>query len=116
MAEGERNAVDIIDDIYGVTTRTENSIVTASIGTGISQILKQDPTRLAVTLVNLSSNVIFVAPLEAVSATNGIRLDANGGSLSLTLRDDYTLCIAEWNAIASGAGSNLFGTQTLIAA
>lgn len=116
MAASDRNNVDVINSLYEVRTRVSLSLVTSSIGTSISTILRQDPARLAVTLVNLSTNVIFVAPDSNVSATNGIRLDANGGSMSINVRNDFVLPGLEWSALATGAGSNLFGTQVLIAA
>ena len=75
---------------------TVNKAVTAanvSIGGG-------NPECVSVTFVNTGANPAYLWLDNTVSAANGILLAANGGFLSLTVRDDMTLPTRDWHAVA----------------
>ena len=79
-----------------------------SIGTSASEIFGNDPERVFVLLVNLSANTMYIGFNEQVGSSNGIVLSANGGSLILNSKDDYTLTGRSLFALAAGAASNLY--------
>ena len=76
-----------------------------SVGTSVVRVLDPGPDRVSFIIVNLSAVAIYVAPRLGVSATSGIRLAPNGGSLSLSWRDDFHLVGWEWYAVADAAAS-----------
>ncbi len=63
---------------------------------GITQILPNDSERVFLYFVNLSSNDVFVSPFSQPTATNGILLGANGGSISLNVTTDFQLVSHPW--------------------
>ncbi len=79
-----------------------------TVGTTAATIVTSNPDRLSLQFTNLSTNVIYIGLAETVSASNGIRLDMNGGGASLTVSDDGMLVTREWFAMASGAGSSAY--------
>ena len=79
-----------------------------SVGTAQGQIMGNDPERVSVLLINLSSNTIYIGFNEGVGSANGIILTSLGGSLSYDVTNDYILPTLQVNAVAGGAGSNLY--------
>tara|TARA_B100001964_G_scaffold73250_1_gene82979 strand:+ start:142 stop:528 length:387 start_codon:yes stop_codon:yes gene_type:complete len=79
-----------------------------TIGTAATTIAESNPDRLSLQFTNLSANVIYIGLAETVSASNGIRLDMNGGGASLSVEDDGMLVTRQWYAMASGAGSSAY--------
>ena len=84
-------------------------------GTTATQLVTADPLRVALVVVNISSNVIYLLPRRGVSATRGVRLSPAGGSITLTIHQDFALVPSEWFVLASGANSAYVITQVLIA-
>lgn len=80
-------------------------------GVAAEELVGGDPERVALILINLSVNIIYVSPRNDVSAINGIRLNANGGSLTLTPDDDGVLVSRPWFALATGAASQMYVLQ-----
>lgn len=78
------------------------------VGVAAAELVGPDPERVALTVVNLSANTVYLSPLTDVAATAGIRLNANGGSMTINADDDGTLLSGPWHAIASGANSQVF--------
>ena len=81
---------------------------TSSVGATAGEILSNDPERTFVLLINLSANDMYVGLTPAVSSTNGIKLTANGGTLILNAKEEYTLTTRSFNAIADVAASTLY--------
>lgn len=104
---------DIIQRTFGVATRTRVSDAGATIGVAISTILRQNPNRLAATIINLGGSAIYVAPLGAPSATRGIRLAPTGGSVILKWDEDFDVLGYEWAAIADAAGIAYFAIEII---
>ena len=96
---------DIITQEFGTATRSEVDPETNEVGTSIVQILKNDPSRISFSVVNLSGNDVYVAPFPDVGTSKGIRLGPNGGGLSSRFRQDFHMVGYDWYAIASGASS-----------
>ena len=103
-----KSAEELVQERLGTKTRTNDVPVTTSVGTASVVVLRQDPTRLAAVFVNLSANNIFIKPGGAAATSSGIRLNSNGGSAIFVVEDTFTLAGSEWNAIASGASSDIY--------
>ena len=93
---------------FGFPTRAVENPVTDSIGTSAEEILRNNPDRVFWLVVNLSSNVVYVALSEEVSATHGIRLDANGGWASMSVEEDGEAVAYAVHAKATGAASAIY--------
>tara|TARA_R110000824_G_scaffold89382_3_gene219187 strand:- start:2625 stop:3002 length:378 start_codon:yes stop_codon:yes gene_type:complete len=99
-------AAEFLRDRYkGELTEDETSV---TVGTAVSTISGANPDRLGLLLLNLSSNTIYVSIDNSVSATNGIRLGANGGSVALNVTDDGMIQTRTWYGLATGAGSSMY--------
>ena len=85
-----------------------------TIGTTSEVIAKNNPGRTNLTIVNLSSNTLYLSPLDTASSTNGILLGSGGGSLALNYWDDLIQPTLEWHAIASGSSSAVFTIEATI--
>jgi len=85
-----------------------------TIGTASEVIAKNNPGRTNLTIVNLSSNTMYLSPLDAASSTNGILIGAAGGSLTLNYWDDLIQPTLEWHAVASGSNSAVFTIEATI--
>jgi len=85
-----------------------------TIGTTSEIIAQNNPGRTNLTIVNLSSNTLYVSPLNAASSTNGILLGSAGGSLALNYNDDLIQPALEWHAIASSGSSAVFVLEAFL--
>lgn len=101
----------LIQERFGVTTRTDINPQTDSIGTSVTELLRQDPQRLGFTIQNNSSNILYVLPDRGVSATKGIRLGASGGSVSVSYDTDFDVVGEAWYGLGSASST----TMTIIA-
>jgi|TARA_B110000438_G_scaffold286613_1_gene318011 hypothetical protein len=99
-------AAEFLRERYkGELTEDETSV---TVGTGVSTIIGGNPDRLGLLILNLSSNTLYVSIDNSVSATNGIRLGANGGSVALNVTDDGMIQTRTWYGLATGAGSSVY--------
>ena len=87
---------------------------TTSVGTADVQLVENNPGRTNLTIVNLSTNTVYLSPMSAASSSSGILLTASGGSLAMNYNDDLVLPTLEWHAIASGSSSNVFVIEASI--
>ena len=102
----EGSAAEFLRDRYaGELTEPE---ATATVGTTISSIVESNPDRLGLLILNLSTNTVFVAIENNPSATNGIRLGANGGSVAFNVTDDGMIQTRAMFALATGAASSVY--------
>ena len=85
-----------------------------TIGTTDEVIAQNNPGRTNLTIINLSLNTLYLAPLRPASSTNGILLGAGGGSLALNYNDDLIQPALEWHAVASGSGSAVFVIEAML--
>jgi hypothetical protein len=89
----------------GELTEDETSV---TVGTAVSTVIGSNPDRLGLLILNLSANTVYVSIENSVSATNGIRLGANGGSVALNVTDDGMIQTRTWYGLATGAGSSVY--------
>lgn len=104
---------DLVLELLGVNTFTRINPEVAAVGVTSITVVKANPNRLGLTIINLSANVLYLTPQSPASATNGIYLGANGGMLSLNYRDDLELVGQEWYGIATGAASAIHVLETV---
>lgn len=109
-----RTTETLIYERLGIRTYERLNNVTATVGVAAEQILRANPNRLWISIVNLSANILYVSPFPGVAATAGYRLNANGGTLILNYLEDHMLVNREWFGIATGAASAVMITEQLI--
>jgi len=102
---------ELIQEHYGTdnifTLRNPEGIVTAS--TTAAQIVKNNPNRVAMIVVNLSDVPIYLNNSSTVSSTNGFRISSNGGSFFIEWRLDGAQPSREWWVVSSsGSGKSIF--------
>ena len=107
-------AKDLMQERFGVSTHTNINPLVDQIGTTKVQVLKNDPNRVALTMFNLSTNIVYVLPDESVATTRAIRLAPAGGAVGLNIFDDFDMVTRAWYAIAAGANSDVMFSETLI--
>jgi hypothetical protein len=74
----------------------------------LATVIQSNPDRLGLLILNLSTNTMYISITNGVSATDGIRLGANGGSLSLNVTDDGMIQTRTWYGVSTGAGSSVY--------
>lgn len=89
----------------GILAHT-NEVV--QIGTSQTQVMGNDPERVSVLLINLSSNTIFIGFNEGVGSNDGIILTPSGGNVAYDVTNDYILPTLQVNAVADGVTSDLY--------
>lgn len=108
MATVERNlgaARYFTEQQLGGPTRENESNPTA--GVTQTSAVGNNGDRVGLIIVNQGANDVFIA-LAAPSATNGIRLSASGGNVSMNVRDDFTLPARQWFMIAPTGSSAVY--------
>jgi len=105
------NLADLLLERFKVRTRAIENPKTTSIGTTATQILANNPNRLAWVVINLSSNIIYLAFGSDVASTKGIRLEANGGSAVMIWDEDFQATAWAIWGVASGASSAIYAFE-----
>ena len=99
-----------VDQFGGLIDEIESNPTIA--GAGVTQIVPGNGDRMSLVIINVGGHDVMVMPeSSAVSVTNaiGIRLAANGGGISLVLKDDLTMPSRRWMAASQdGSASSLF--------
>jgi hypothetical protein len=109
-----RSVKEQLEKRLGVQIAERQNPLVASVGITDVTIARNDPGRVGLTIINLSANNVYVRPVSAATTTAGILLSANGGSLTVSMDEDYMLPTYEWHAIASAAASAIFVTESVI--
>ena len=98
---------ELIEKRFGIKTRAVVGAVT-SIAALADLVLRANPDRLALIVVNLSVNDITLAFDAQVTVTRGIFLAKSGGSLALSMEDDLELVGYAIYGAASAYPSTIF--------
>lgn len=91
---------------FGGPTRENET--NPNIQTTATIVVKNNPDRVGLIIVNLGANDVYIALNNGVSSTNGIKLPASGGNVTMTVRDDFTLPAREWDGIGNGGASLVY--------
>lgn len=92
-------------ELGGPCTEVE-SYVTVSVGGTI--VAKGNGDRVGLFIMNISSDAAYIGLLGSPNLNQGLYLAPNGGSLSLTVRDDFTLPTRQWAATPSANSPILY--------
>jgi len=104
---------DLLRAKFHVKTRELINPVVAAVGVAAIPVARNNPDRLAFVMINLSANIVYISPLPGVLATAGIRLDPNGGLISMVWDEDFELVSHEWYGIATAAASAIFVSEVI---
>jgi len=96
---------DYIQKKWGVRTRSVKNPLTGTVGAGVTQVLRNNPDRFMVLIMNMDDEVNYMAQDPNPASDNGIRLDANGGFMVLTADDDGELVGYDWWIQSVGGGA-----------
>ena len=112
-----RNVRDLLTNRLGVPTRPRTQLVTLAAAPLVATALKQDAARVGILFVNVGTLQIFLAPQDGFfppSANFGIKIEPNGGAVSVLWEEDGEITAWEWRAAANGGNSLLFIVETII--
>lgn len=77
--------------------------------TGNQTVLCQgNGDRVGLIIINMSSATAFVGLYPIPDGAHGIPLVGGGGSITLNVRDDFTLPSRQWNGSTSGGTAQLY--------
>jgi len=93
-------------ELGGPCTEVESNPLVLS--TAPSVIAAGNGDRVGLIIMNLGPQNAYVGLVNNVSSTTGIFLPSGGGSISLTVRDDFTLPARSWSAIGNGGSTQLY--------
>lgn len=79
-----------------------------TIATTVGVAIDGNGDRVGLVFVNLGANPVYVSLNSGVGSTNGILLGQTGGSISMTVRDDFTLPSRRWYGISTGGNSAIY--------
>ena len=79
-----------------------------TVGTAVIEVAHGDAERVSLTFVNLGATTLYIAPSINVSAAWGMRLAANGGTVSMNVVDDSLLPALNWRAMGSAPAGVLY--------
>lgn len=85
-----------------------------TVGTSASVVAANNPGRAALAIINTSANTLYLRSRGVPTSTNGIILNAGGGSLILNMTQDLLLPSYEWQALASAAGSTVYVLEVVL--
>ena len=79
---------------------------TTSVTTSSTTLVKADPSRVVLVIVNLGAYNIYINPVGAATTTSGIYVAKQGGSVTFTEKDDYdTVSSYDVQGLADGGSS-----------
>ena len=98
---------------YGVKLTGVRDALINVIGVAAGMAFRKDPNRIMFVLVNLSANIVHVAFDAGVGAAHGIQLNAAGGMISSSIKNDAALTQEEVWIIADGAASDIYAIEVV---
>jgi len=106
---------DLLMERFKVRTRAvENPKSVTAASTTAQEILGNNPNRLAFTITNLGATVCYIGLTNTVAAaTRGIRLDANGGSVSFVWDEDFQAVAWAWWIIAAAGTPAVYAFEVV---
>lgn len=103
-------AVDYLTKKFGGSMSEDEDIVTST--TTAAPLLGNDPDAMMLTMVNLGTNVAYLGLDSRVSATRGLYLAPNGGSISMNVDEDGTLPCRDWHVISPSGNTAIYFLRT----
>lgn len=107
-------AQGLIDQLFGIATELRDNPLVSQAEVTVVQLLRPNPSRIGFTFINLGANPVYLWSDPLVSATRGVRLGANGGSVATKYDDDFSRVTFGWWIIATGGVSAVALQEVLI--
>lgn len=104
---------ELLQSIYGLRTVSKTNQLVDTVATTTTHILKANPNRLNVLIVNNGTNAMFILPSRDVNTTKGIYVSPYGGFVSLAWSTDYELLGQDWFAISTSGSTEVTIIETL---
>lgn len=105
-------ALDLIVKEFGGAVSEQET--TQATGAAFAEAVKNDANAVALTFINFGAFTIFLSLRPDQAASTGIILTPNGGTVSLNLRDDFTLAARAWFASSPGGASSLYSLRLVM--
>lgn len=99
---------------FNVRTRQEDERAITAMTTAVAQIVPNDSSRLAMVIVNLGSQIVFIRNRRPPSSSAGFSLGPGGGALILHYRDDFYMVGHDWFGLSAAGTSTLYVTEVLV--
>jgi hypothetical protein len=104
---------DLLVQRFGVKTHCVESAPGKQVTAVSGAIALNNPDRLGLLFINLSSNLIYVRPAPGAADNAGIVLAANGGWCSFEWDTDWELVSMIWHGIAPAGASNIYVLEVI---
>lgn len=104
---------DVLERLYGVKTDMRVNPVVAQIGATPTQILLNNPNRLAWTLINLGGEAVYLAFTPDVATTKGIYVASGGGTMGLLFSEDFELVTYPVWGIGAVGSDNIYLVEVI---
>src|SRR5882672_11267255 len=105
---------DLVQREYGVVIAPRFQRNADVIGPTVQLVLKQDPSRIAFTIVNVGTFDLGIRPSGQPTGIKSFIVGANGGVLSGDWREDGELISQEWTGCGNGGTTSAPIIETLI--
>jgi len=93
-------------ELGGPCLENENFFTVTNLAQQI--IVQGNGDRVGLVIMNLSANNVYVGLSGNITSSNGIALLGSGASISMTVRDDFTLPTRQWTATSLGGVSFIY--------
>lgn len=111
MAEPQVGAAQayVEAEFGGPCTEEETEV---AVDTTVTKLIDNNPERVSLSIINVGNDTLYVLFDDGVSSTRGIVLNANGGLLSLNVRDDQMMSTRRWYGIAGSSSTDVLVVET----
>lgn len=103
-------AQDFTNTLLGGLCDSVDYFVQAQVTSSLAIVAR--PDRVALVLINFGLNIVYVTFTFPTISNEGIILNPNGGSLTMTVRDDFTLTAREFYLTANGGVTPVYVVET----
>jgi len=101
-------AIDKMIEEFGALIDWREDAVATQVTTTDRVIVRNNPDRLGLTIMNLSGSNVFIRPSQAASAGTGILLTPQGGFMAVSVKDDGPLAFIEWHGLGSAVDLDIY--------
>jgi hypothetical protein len=105
--------VEVLENMYGVRTDMRVNPITDTIATSATQLLRNNPNRLAWTLINLGSEAVYLSFTPDVGTTKGIYVASGGGTMGLLFSEDFELVTYPVYGIGAAGGDKIYLVEVI---
>lgn len=108
--DSRKSLADFLEAYYGVRFTERENDLSPSVGLSVVQVLRADPKRAGLIMINNSANIIYVGYWTDVSAAKSIIMPGSGTAISMTWDRDFMILTRPWFAVANVAGPSSLTT------